>query len=264
MLQCTLSHISVAAIALACLACDKPDPTGGAASATAKTPPAVAAPSLMPTVKPASTVKKRDASDCPEGATADFSYSDPAVEKVVRVQLQKASGDITTAELAKVKSMNLVDAKQNEFLDPCIFPHLKGLKSLYFGRGDLEDISVLTAFTKLESLRLSITRVSDLSPLEGLTNLDRLDIGRTPVKDLKPLAKLENLSELMLDETEVSDLTPLSGLKKLENLSIKRTRVKDISPLKDLPNLKNLYINGSLVEDIGMLQSNTQLKIHQN
>jgi len=182
---------------------------------------------------------KKKLEDCPTGNT--LAFDDPALEQGIRFKLQKLTGPLTKADLGRLASLNLSQAKVNE-LDICAFPHMTRLKELFLGPGDLDDLSPIAGLKNLETLGASINQVSDLSPISGLSKLDRLDLGRTKVKDLTPLKDLTRLTELMLDSTPVEDLSPLSGMKDLEKLSINKTLVKDVSPLAQLKKLKFLYV----------------------
>ena len=222
-------------------ACEEPPkPTAAKPSAT----PA-ALPSAAPSAEPEKKVKKKPRKkpeDCPKGNVVKF--DDPKVEEAVRFKLQKAQGDITKAELGTLSSLNLSQLPVDE-LDICLFPHMKSLKELFLGRGNLDDLSPISELTKLESLRASMNRVRDITPLAKMTKMDRLDLGLTQISDLKPLAELTALTELQLDDTPVEDVSPLAKHTKLERLSLQRTRVKDFSSLKDLKGLKFLYVKGS-------------------
>jgi len=176
-------------------------------------------------------------------------FDNAVVEAEVRRKLDKTTGTITKADLKRLKSLNLSQLKDIHELDPCVFTPMTGLKELFLGPGDYDDLTPLAGMTQLESLRASINQVKDLKPLEKLTKLDRLDLGRTQVSDLKPLEKLTSITELQLDDTPVEDLSPLAGLVNMENLSIKRTKVKDASPLKNMKKLKFVYIGGTPLDE---------------
>lgn len=255
-------HFQTAAMActtllagLTLIACEGEPPkpaetTSNAASVTALTEPAVTASATV--VATADEPEQEDPAqniECQQGPLADF--HDDTLEQEVRRKLQKPEGGIKVTELRGIKSINLArdpDSKV-DYLDPCIFPHLTGVKDLFLGAGRLRDISALAKLTQLESLRVSMNQVSDLTPLSGLKKLDRLDLGHTQVVDVSPLAKLTTLTELQLDNTRVKDVSPLASLTSLERLSLQRTDVEDISPLKPLTKLKFLYLAGSRVED---------------
>lgn len=250
----TLAIITAAGIALVGCEQERAEPTKPAASAaptgSASTLPAATAALTTPEPKaeepdvdPAADI------ECKPGPVADF--HDEGLEAEVRRKLQRPEGDIKVTELRSIKSINLArdPSAKVDYLDPCIFPHLTGVKDLFLGAGKLRDISALSKLSQLESLRVSMNRVDDLTPLADLKKLDRLDLGYTQVTDVTPLAKLTTLTELQLDNTKVSDVSPLASLENLERLSLQRTDVRDLAPLKPLAKLKFLYIAGSRVED---------------
>lgn len=185
--------------------------------------------------------------ECAEGSQVDF--HDKVLEQEVRRKLGKPEGEIAKSELAKIRSINLAKGDPVNYLDPCVFPHLTGVKDLFLGPGKVSDLSLLSKLTRLESLRAAMNRVSDVSPLSNLKNLDRLDLANTPVTDISPLASLTNLTELQLDGSQVSDISPLANLKKLERLTLNRTQVKDISPLRSITTLKSVNVSGAPVSD---------------
>ena len=209
-----------------------------AVAAKAPPPGAPTPPSAPTAAAPKPTKAKKQLADCPKGPALVFQQK--AVEEEVRRKLPKATGDITSADLKKLKSFNMSQVKGLEELDVCIFSQMTGLKELFLGEGTFDDLSPIAFATQLESLRASINQVSDLKPLSKLKKLDRLDLGRTQVKDIAPLAELTALTELQLDGTQVEDLSPLSKLTLLETLSVKGTKVKDLSPLDGLKKLKSV------------------------
>jgi len=188
-------------------------------------------------------------------------FSDPGLEKEIRRKAAKPEGELTQADLRKVRSVDLTrGGEEVESLDPCIFPQLTSLRHLYIGKGNISDLTPIKGLTKLEGLRISMNPVSDITPLAGMLAMDRLDLGRTQVRDLTPLKKMSKLTELQLDDTPVDEVAALASLASLERLSIKRTRVSDVSPLKGLRKLKFLYVGGSPIESSGGL-SRPGLKI---
>lgn len=240
-----LPMISVIGLAACLSSCeekrDTPPAPASAVPAVVTTPTAAPTPTRTAEAPPPPKPKKK-LEDCPKGPAVTF--EPPEIELEVRRKLPKPDGAITTADLRRLKSLNLSQVKLSE-LDVCVFSHMKSLKELFLGPGDYDDLSPLAGSTALESLRASINQVRDLTPLSKLTKMDRLDLGRTQISDLKPLSELKKLTELQLDDTPVEDVSPLAALKDLETLSLKRTRVKDVSALKDLKRLKFLYIGGS-------------------
>jgi internalin A len=223
------------------VACDEPAKPEAKAETTAAAPPASAAATPPPVAEPKPEAKpqkpKKTLADCPKGPTVTFEQK--GVEDVVRQRLPKPTGDITIADLKRLKSFNGQASRLKlEELDVCVFSHMTGLKELVIGEGSYDDLSPIAGAVNLESLIASMNQVSDITPLAKMKKLDRLDLGRTQVKDLTPLAGLTMLTELQLDSTPVEDVTPLAKLTLLEDITVKGTKVKDLSPLKDLKKLK--------------------------
>jgi internalin A len=237
-------------------------------ASTSASASALAAPvASTPPPPPAPTFTRKNAADCKPHPTAMDFTDQPDLEKEVRRKVGKDTGNITPADLAKIKSINLSTAKIHQ-IDPCVFPLLTSVTGIFLGAGDYDDLTPIQKLTTLMDLNVSMSHVKDLHAIEGLKRLDRLDISGTQVGDdeLKSVGSLVNLTELTLDQDQVKDLTPVSNLTKLTLLSIKKTPVQSLAPLSQLKNLKKLYIADSQVSDITPVQPlmATGLKLFQN
>jgi internalin A len=231
--------VVLSVVSLCAAACeDPPKPEAKPAETAAAAPAPTPAPTPSPKAEEKPKAAKKQLADCPKGPAVTFEQK--AVEDEVRRKLPKPTGDITQADLKKLKSFNMSQVKGLESLDVCIFTYMTGLKELFLGEGTFDDLSPIAGASNLESLRASINQVSDLKPLSKLKKLDRLDLGRTQVKDIAPLAELTALTELQLDGTQVEDIGPLAKLTLLETLSLKGSKVKDLSPLNGLKKLKSV------------------------
>mmetsp|Transcript_2698 Transcript_2698/g.4753 ORF Transcript_2698/g.4753 Transcript_2698/m.4753 type:complete len:268 (-) Transcript_2698:728-1531(-) len=114
---------------------------------------------------------------------------------------------------------------------------------------DISDLSVLSAFTNLETLILSSTQVSNISTLSVLTKLQVLYLSCTQVSDISALAPLLNLTHLYLGSNQISDISALSQLTNLQVLDLSDTQVSNVTVLLNLTNLKFLHLTGSHVTD---------------
>ena len=251
------------------MACDEPSSESPAApeAAAAAVPAPTPAPTPSETAPPAPKFVKKSLADCkPHPTEIDFG-EDALLEKEVRRKLSKDKGPITPSDLAQIKSINLSSGTIHQ-VDPCIFPMFTGIKDLFLGPGEYDDLTPIQKLTTLESLGASNSAVKDLHPIEGLKRLDRLDLSHSLVDDesLKSLGSLVNVTELMLDEDTVSDLTPVGNMKKLQKLSIKKTQVQNLAPIAGIKTLKFLYIADSAVTDISPVQSLVSggMKLMQN
>src|SRR6266496_3114722 len=174
-----LPYFCSLSIALA-VGCDskKPidtEPAASAAPTHALPPPPTPEKEVAPVEKEEEPAKK-EPKICKPGTIAAF--DSVALENQVRLKIAKPKGDVTMADLGKVRSLNLSQTKVDE-LDPCIYPHFTNLKDLFLGQGKLDDLGPIAGLKNIEPLRASLNRVTDLKPLEKLVKMDRLDLGHT-------------------------------------------------------------------------------------
>lgn len=244
--------LSVFVLALfALVACD--EPKKDAAPVASVTPPAPVVATAVPSASAAAVPAKKKEIKCDAAATT-ITFNMPGLEAEVRKKLAKPEGAITKADLAKVKSINLTSLPVDE-IDPCVFPLFTGLKDLFFGPGELEDLSPIAGLTQLQTLFASGNKVSNLAPIARMIHLDRLGLVKSQVKDIAQIANFTVLTELTLDDTSVSDISPVAKCTMLEKLSIKTTQVKDLRPLVGLKKLRSLSIDGSPIDDTHVLDS---------
>ena len=253
----------LALISICALACDDPKDAKPASAPSAMAPVATNAPALAaaPTASaaPEAASAKKKEWKCTASATADF-QGDDALEKEVRLKLQKPKGEIAISELRSIKSLNLTKYGPIDALNPCLMPKFTGLHDLFVGSGALDDLGPIASLTQLVSLRATDNRVSDLRPLSNMVHLDRLDVSRSQVRDLSPVKALVELTELSLDNTSIDDLTATSAFTKLEKVSLANTPVKDLSPLKGAKKLSVIDISGTAVIDTSMLARGVRVK----
>jgi internalin A len=207
-------------------------------------PPAAPAPAPEPEPEPKTATKKLE--DCEKGSKVVF--DNEAVEAHIRMKSQKPEGDITTADLRRLKSVNF-SRVQLDTLDTCLFTHMKSLKEVFLGPGKVWDLSPLAGLKNLETVRIAGNPVEDLSPLAEMTKMDRIDISDTKIKDISAMEKMTKLTEVTLDGAPVEDISALAAAPDLEMLSIKRTQIKSLAPLKDSKKLEQLFVAESAIAD---------------
>lgn len=129
----------------------------------------------------------------------------------------------------------------------------------------LEDLSLLSALTKLESLELRDNHIQDISPLQSLTALKELDISQNPLQ-LGPLMdtlrNFTQLEHLNLRETTLSNIAFLNDLTTLTYLNLhSNTDLFDLSPLQNLTDLETLILQHvHVAEQIEYLANLTNLR----
>ena len=161
-------------------------------------------------------------------ASKVVTFTDSALEAMVRGSMGKPTGDITVAEAESVTRLNL----SNEWL------------RYISEETTIHDINGLEFFKNLESLDLSFHAVTNITPLSGLKRLTSLSLGGCPIDDIAPLAGLTSLKVLTLSGCAAQDYSPLAKLVSLNFLMLDNATITDVSPLVSLTNLKYLYLAG--------------------
>ena len=125
----------------------------------------------------------------------------------------------------------------------------------------ITDISSLANLEKLTTLRLAGNEIESLKPLENLTKLDRIDISRNKLKNLDGLEKSLELNTIVADDNEIENIDGLTNATRLFAVSLKNNNISDISILaKSTENLGRLYLGGNNIEDISSLEKCTSLR----
>ena len=146
----------------------------------------------------------------PESPTVEI--ADPIVEKRIRNKLKKPIGELTKADLRKVKNLNLGLGQLTEV--PKGLEKLTQLKQLILSVNQLTEVQGLEKTPQLTELWLNNNKLTDVKGLEKLTNLEILRLNRNQLTDVKGLEKLTRLELLNLHNNP--DLTK-TQIKELQN-----------------------------------------------
>ena len=208
---------------------------------------------------------------------------DPVLETTIRTALSKPEGELTVADLQRLKSV----AAPN-FSSPKKIKSLRGLEhavnliELNLDSNAVSDLSPIAGLTSLQMLDIDFNAVTDLKPVAGLTSLTDLyartnavtsaaplraltklqflDLQDNPLGTLQGLESLTSLTFLLLDETGVSDLGPLAPLTNLNRLSLRRNSVSNLGPLAKHSKLAFLSLDENRVSNLRPLRTLTALE----
>lgn len=172
--------------------------------------------------------------------------ADPIVEKEIRRQIRKHTGELTEADIKRVKNLEFIHSSiTNEGVKEVA--KLKQLEKLSLSHTKITDewLKEVIKLPKLRGLGLWDTKITDagLKEVVKLKHLYYLNLGGTKITDagLKELAKLKNLTDLNLRYTRITEagLKELAKCKQLEKLHLGHTQITDTTELqKALPNCK--------------------------
>ncbi len=161
------------------------------------------------------------------------------LEAALRVQLKKLDGDLTSSDLAKVRTLTLRDLVINrrewldqmpnvtkviideiEVGDASFIGNMKNLDYLMLDRTDVTDIGFLSQCRKIRSLYLYRNPISDVSVLDGFKKLKTVDFRHNGIGKLPDLSASGRLDSLFISEPSLADISPLLDLKQLRSLQI--------------------------------------------
>ncbi len=124
------------------------------------------------------------------------------IEKEIRRVLKKLTGELTKADLEKVKGLSL---STHQLTDVKGLEKLTQLRALGLVGNQLTNVKGLEKLTQLTELGLFGNKLTDVSGLEKLTRLTSLNLMNNQLTDVKGLEKLTQLTRLSLENNP--DLT---------------------------------------------------------
>ncbi len=174
-------------------------------------------------------------------------FSEPLIEKAVRLQLGKAEGEpITTEELDKVTELYIYADQAVKTLDNYynVRPQVES-GTIAAGNIRLSNINDIIKLKNLQKLGLGRQDITDISVLERLKNLKFLDIIECPIESIQVVGQLSNLEHFALNSWDyVTDISPLSRCPKLKELVLTNCRAEDYSALSKLGDIEYLHMEG--------------------
>ncbi len=191
-------------------------------------------------------------------------FADPNLERAVRDELSKPTGDLTRADLAQLTSLYAPNYRIKTLAG------LEGATNLLvldLTQNDVTNATALAALPQLTSLNLSWNYVHDLAPLLSLTNLTALWLKANALETAPSLGHMTRLARLDLADNRISDLGPLLGLKSLQSLDVSGNPVANLDSLSGLTNLLELNVgNLSLtkLDSLACFTNLTSLLLYQN
>jgi len=203
----------------------------------------------------------------PENPDVVITFPDPVMEQKVRAAMDKAEGDITAGDAAKITKLEIGNEWSQQIPQEIQVTNLQGieyfinLRELNAGFNTISDISALSTLTQLKDLNLGGNAVNDISVLSALTNLEKVTLYGGNFKDISPIAGLSMLKSLHLGGIQVYDISLLAGLTQLDCLYMGGCGIDDISPLAGMTNMYSLELSDNYISDLSALAGMTNLAI---
>ena len=177
--------------------------------------------------------------------------TDPILEKAIRAELEKPTGELTEADLEEVTKLRL---SYNQLTDVTGLEKLTNLKYLELNNNQLTEVPKgLEKLTQLLELSLDSNQLTEVPKgLEKLTQLNRLNLLGNRLTDVTGLEKLTQLTWLHLSSNQLTDVKGLEKLTQLEYLYLTDNQLTNVKGLEKLTQLT--YLNLSKNPDLTKAQ----------
>lgn len=192
------------------------------------------------------------------GVVEPVELQDPAIDAVVRDQLQLTTDDVIMSDqLWNVISLTLPET----VTDLHDLSYFTGLQSLTINQASGLDFSVLTQLPFLRELNLSGCTISSnsLEAIGALVGLESLTLDSCSLTDISSFSRLTQLKTIHLANNTLKDISVLSLMTDLEDVDISNNPLNSISALSTCTRLKSVNISSCNVETLGALKDKDDL-----
>lgn len=195
-----------------------------------------------------------------------------ACPKLKSIMIYATKGIRDYNDLAKIKTLEFVNAGLSQMNDLSWAPQLPNLKKLSLFAETYKSYAPLAQCKKLENLTFwSMRHPVDVAQFaDGVAPLKELSLSGSDVVNgakLASLAKSGKLTSLNLSEVNKGkkpfDISFLPALPTLEKLELRKTKITDLSPVTKLPNLKRLTVDKNQKAQLeGKLNKNVRISTY--
>lgn len=214
------------------------------------------------------------------GVIEEVSFTDPAVEAVIREKLSVNDGTVIyTNQLWTIEEL-IMPAEAADYSDLALFPYLKSLTiesgiseqlkcigslsrleelKLLDCRPSGEDLALIAAIPTLKRLTLADCGLSSIANLEPAQNLTYLDLNGNTIRNISVLGKMPNLQEVYLAHNALTDLSVFANLTNLQRLDVSYNSIPSIAPICSNVNLTWLDVSHNLISTLGAVDNLTNL-----
>lgn len=230
-----------------------------------------------------------------------ISFSEPLMERAVRLQLGKETGLLTMEELAQVKRIYIYGSEAygdpdayyaqrvdnhkegpiRTLDDVKLLPHLEEIHMVRQGYVDISAIAELPEIVVVELKHMRISGVQpiahvpgvrgailfdcglfDVTALESCPWLETLDVGRNNLTDLKQIGFHPSVRSLDFKWLKMNSLDGIADrFPRLRTIALQYGEIKDMSALKTLSELEKVYVLKSQAEFVKELLRDTTVEV---
>lgn len=181
-----------------------------------------------------------------DGASS-IAFHEPAVERAVRLVLDKPAGALTAEDLSRVHELHISGSEAYSDRESFSQAWVNGIEHINAPREGLYTLADFALLPNLETLDIVFGDYSDLSGLSACSQLNDLHLLKNgSLTDIDAIAGLPNLTFLeMIDCSSVESIDAMTALPRLETvIMVGNAGIYDPSPLAKLGDMDIICIEG--------------------
>lgn len=136
------------------------------------------------------------------------------INRFTKLKYVKLAGNNLTdiSILAKVRTLEGIDASVNRISDISFIGHLKKIKVVIMNNNPITDISPIAGNKNIEELDFNNCTIKDISAVKNMKKLRQLGLRNCGITDISALSGCTSLNELDIRANDIADLSPLDGI----------------------------------------------------
>ena len=181
--------------------------------------------------------------------TPGIAFSEPLIERAVRLQLDGEGGALTREALEQVHKLYIygsdVFADQEQFGQQRVDDHAEG---------PLRTLDDLKLLPNLEEVHIARQGYLDVSGLADLPRIYTVEIKHARISGVQPIAHISRLKHAMLFDCSLADVSALENCPWLETLDVglnDLTSLREVGSYPEVRSLGFMWLSMDNVDDIG-------------
>ncbi len=178
-------------------------------------------------------------------------FEDEILEELIREELEKPEGDITSFDMLDLYFFTINDAGVENLTG---LEYALELREFSIQRETVDSLLPLKNLSQLERLSIRYCEIINL-PIEFSeeVNLNHVSIVGTIIEDVTFLRYMTNVDHLTMTDAGIEEIAALENLVNVQQLNLRGNDIEDISALANMQSLEVFNIQGNNVQSIDVL-----------
>lgn len=207
-------------------------------------------------------------------------FEDKNLENLIRTEINKPDGDITSFDMLELKSLR---TKDTAITDLSGLEYAENLYDISIFKNEIISLDPISKISSLKRINVSYsviknqpikfdkkvqlvdvsfidTPLVDISFVKEMISVENFSATSCGLKNIDAISKLKNLIDFDINDNKVDNIKALRGKSKLEYIDIQDNNVSDISSLEGLSSLIELDLSYNPVTNLKALENLSNLQ----